>query len=189
MTPQPESFHCSFITTLCQADVAAGAIELDLNRFPRGAKTAKQCTMEMATGEVDVAQVSIFKQKRVKGWWSLLARNENDEFELTVGTASCSGEDLYEPGWARLGYHIEPVAQTLLSFRPLLLGTFFVPCWDTATSLGSPFLNTKAYLFPLSQRKGCLQRKLFLPQEAHAPPMPHPIPSLSPAVIWVLPSF
>eukprot|EP00071_Canis_lupus_P026695 XP_022260252.1 otoferlin isoform X6 [Canis lupus familiaris] len=65
------------------ADDFLGAIELDLNRFPRGAKTAKQCTMEMATGEVDVPLVSIFKQKRVKGWWPLLARDENDEFELT----------------------------------------------------------------------------------------------------------
>ncbi|XP_021084882.1 otoferlin isoform X7 [Mesocricetus auratus] len=65
------------------ADDFLGAIELDLNRFPRGAKTAKQCTMEMVTGEVDVPLVSIFKQKRVKGWWPLLARNENDEFELT----------------------------------------------------------------------------------------------------------
>ncbi|XP_038174945.1 otoferlin isoform X5 [Arvicola amphibius] len=65
------------------ADDFLGAIELDLNRFPRGAKTAKQCTMEMATGEMDVPLVSIFKQKRVKGWWPLLARNENDEFELT----------------------------------------------------------------------------------------------------------
>uniref|UniRef100_G1QPU0 Otoferlin n=1 Tax=Nomascus leucogenys TaxID=61853 RepID=G1QPU0_NOMLE len=65
------------------ADDFLGAIELDLNRFPRGAKTAKQCTMEMATEEVDVPLMSIFKQKRVKGWWPLLARNENDEFELT----------------------------------------------------------------------------------------------------------
>ncbi|TKC48923.1 hypothetical protein EI555_007072 [Monodon monoceros] len=65
------------------SEVATGAIELDLNRFPRGAKTAKQCSMEMATGEVDVPLASIFKQKRIKGWWPLLARNENDEFELT----------------------------------------------------------------------------------------------------------
>nr|XP_039334472.1 otoferlin isoform X3 [Saimiri boliviensis boliviensis] len=65
------------------ADDFLGAIELDLNRFPRGAKTAKQCTMDMATGELDVPLVSIFKQKRVKGWWPVLARNENDEFELT----------------------------------------------------------------------------------------------------------
>lgn len=84
------------------SNVTTGAIELDLNRFPRGAKTAKQCTMEMATGEVDVPLVSIFKQKRVKGWWPLLARNENDEFELTVGTTSCLGG--IRPSWARLGY-------------------------------------------------------------------------------------
>lgn len=40
--------------------------------------------MEMATGEVEVPLVSIFKQKRVKGWWPFLARDENDEMELTV---------------------------------------------------------------------------------------------------------
>lgn len=91
--PQPCSLRAD-------TEVATGAIELDLNRFPRGAKTAKQCTMEMATGEVDVPLVSIFKQKRVKGWWPLLARNENDEFELTVRTPSCSGS---RQGWAQLG--------------------------------------------------------------------------------------
>lgn len=80
------------------SEAATGAIELDLNRFPRGAKTAKQCTMEMATGEVDVPLVSIFKQKRVKGWWPLLARNENDEFELTVGTTAASAEGRAGPG-------------------------------------------------------------------------------------------
>lgn len=53
----------------------------------------------MATGEVDVPLVSIFKQKRVKGWWPLLARNENDEFELTVGTTSCLGYDPHGPDW------------------------------------------------------------------------------------------
>lgn len=61
-----------------------GGIELDLNRFPRGAKTAKQCNMEMGTGEIEVPMISIFKQKRVKGWWPFLARNENDEMEMTV---------------------------------------------------------------------------------------------------------
>lgn len=53
--------------------------------------------MEMATGEVDVPLVSIFKQKRVKGWWPLLARNENDEFELTVGTTPPSAAGRAEP--------------------------------------------------------------------------------------------
>lgn len=65
------------------ADDFLGAIELDLNRFPRGAKTAKQCTLEMVTNEGEMPMVSIFKQKRIKGWWPFAARNEEDEFELT----------------------------------------------------------------------------------------------------------
>ncbi|XP_053105912.1 otoferlin isoform X14 [Hemicordylus capensis] len=65
------------------ADDFLGGIELDLNRFPRGAKTAKQCTMELGTGEIELPMVSIFKQKRVKGWWPFLARDENDEMEMT----------------------------------------------------------------------------------------------------------
>ncbi|KAG8445918.1 hypothetical protein GDO86_010640 [Hymenochirus boettgeri] len=65
------------------ADDFLGAMELDLNRFPRGAKTAKQCSIEMVAPEADLPMVSIFKQKRVKGWWPFVARNENDELELT----------------------------------------------------------------------------------------------------------
>jgi len=61
-----------------------GAIELDLNRFPRGAKTSKQCSLEMVTNEAELPMVSIFKQKRVKGWWPFVARDENDELEITV---------------------------------------------------------------------------------------------------------
>lgn len=28
--------------------------------------------------------VNIFKQKRIKGWWPFIARDENDEMEITV---------------------------------------------------------------------------------------------------------
>lgn len=62
----------------------SGAIELDLNRFPRGAKTAKQCTLDMILNEQDMPMVNIFKQKRIKGWWPFIARDENDEMEITV---------------------------------------------------------------------------------------------------------
>ncbi|CAJ1078142.1 otoferlin isoform X2 [Xyrichtys novacula] len=65
------------------ADDFLGAIELDLNRFPRGAKTAKQCTLNMIRNEQELPTISIFKQKRVKGWWPFVARDENDEMELT----------------------------------------------------------------------------------------------------------
>ncbi|XP_016391541.1 otoferlin-like isoform X1 [Sinocyclocheilus rhinocerous] len=65
------------------ADDFLGAIELDLNKFPRGAKTAKQCSLNMVLKEHELPTISIFKQKRVKGWWPFVARDENDEFELT----------------------------------------------------------------------------------------------------------
>uniref|UniRef100_A0A8C7MCD3 Otoferlin n=1 Tax=Oncorhynchus kisutch TaxID=8019 RepID=A0A8C7MCD3_ONCKI len=65
------------------ADDFLGAIELDLNRFPRGAKTAKQCSIGMVQNEAELPCISIFKQKRVKGWWPFVARDENDEMELT----------------------------------------------------------------------------------------------------------
>uniref|UniRef100_A0A8B9J9G2 Otoferlin n=1 Tax=Astyanax mexicanus TaxID=7994 RepID=A0A8B9J9G2_ASTMX len=65
------------------ADDFLGAIELDLNRFPRGAKTAKQCSIDMVLNEQELPTISIFKQKRVKGWWPFVARDENDDLELT----------------------------------------------------------------------------------------------------------
>lgn len=72
---------CSEPECLC---FYSGAIELDLNRFPRGAKTAKQCTIDMVLNEQDMPMVNIFKQKRIKGWWPFIARDEDDEMEITV---------------------------------------------------------------------------------------------------------
>lgn len=64
---------------------------MDLNRFPRGAKTAKQCSLAMIRSEQELPTISIFKQKRVKGWWPFVSRDENDEMELTVSTGPSSG--------------------------------------------------------------------------------------------------
>ncbi|KFQ54935.1 Otoferlin, partial [Nestor notabilis] len=47
------------------------------------AKTSKQCSLEMVTNEAELPMISIFKQKRVKGWWPFVARDENDELEVT----------------------------------------------------------------------------------------------------------
>uniref|UniRef100_A0AAZ3QXK7 Otoferlin n=1 Tax=Oncorhynchus tshawytscha TaxID=74940 RepID=A0AAZ3QXK7_ONCTS len=66
------------------ADDFLGAIELDLNRFPRGAKTAKQCSINMVLNEQDIPMVSIFKQRRIKGWWPFLGKVEA---ELQLMTA------------------------------------------------------------------------------------------------------
>lgn len=61
-----------------------GAITLDLNRFPRGAKSSKLCTLGMLNTDGTVPMVSLFKQRRIKGWWPFFVKKENDEMELTV---------------------------------------------------------------------------------------------------------
>ncbi|XP_055617396.1 otoferlin-like isoform X1 [Toxorhynchites rutilus septentrionalis] len=64
------------------ADDFLGAISLNLNRFPRGAKSSKLCTLDMLKTD-SVPTVNIFKQKRVRGWWPFFIKKENDEMELT----------------------------------------------------------------------------------------------------------
>lgn len=51
-----------------------GSVELDLNGFPRGAKTAKDCKMEMLNNASE--NMSIFQQKRAKGWWPLVKTDD-----------------------------------------------------------------------------------------------------------------
>ncbi|XP_073975608.1 otoferlin-like isoform X1 [Rhodnius prolixus] len=65
------------------ADDFLGAITLDLNTFPRGAKSAKLCTLDMLKTDGTVPVVNIFKAKRVKGWWPFYVKKENEEMELT----------------------------------------------------------------------------------------------------------
>ncbi|XP_014369899.2 otoferlin-like [Papilio machaon] len=65
------------------ADDFLGAITLDLNRFPRGAKSSKLCTLEMLRNDGTVPMVNIFKQKRVKGWWPFHIKRDTEEMELT----------------------------------------------------------------------------------------------------------
>ena len=66
------------------ADDFLGAMTLDLNRFPRGAKNSKLCTLGMLKTDGSVPLINIFKQKRVKGWWPFYVKKENEDMELTV---------------------------------------------------------------------------------------------------------
>ncbi|XP_052752524.1 otoferlin-like isoform X2 [Galleria mellonella] len=65
------------------ADDFLGAITLDLNRFPRGAKSSKLCTLDMLRNDGSVPMINIFKQKRVKGWWPFYIKRDTEEMELT----------------------------------------------------------------------------------------------------------
>ena len=84
-----QAYYINFIqaeyivkNTLCSF---TGALTLDLNQFPRGAKTSKQCTLGMLKQDGSVPQMSLFKHKRVKGWWPFHVKNEGEDgMELTV---------------------------------------------------------------------------------------------------------
>ena len=63
-----------------------GAITLDLNRFPRGAKTVKQCTLDMLKTDGSVPMINLFKQKRTKGWWPMYIKTDNEGLLLQVSS-------------------------------------------------------------------------------------------------------
>ncbi|XP_040004545.1 fer-1-like protein 6 [Xiphias gladius] len=56
------------------SDDFLGTVELDLHDFPRGAKTAKSCKADMLTDRTE--RISIFQQKRARGWWPLSKSGE-----------------------------------------------------------------------------------------------------------------
>lgn len=74
-------------SALCSASVTeqpascllcAGTVEIDLHSFTRGTKTAKSCKADMLSDGTE--RISIFQQKRSKGWWPFIKLGE-----LTVG--------------------------------------------------------------------------------------------------------
>ncbi|XP_059826412.1 fer-1-like protein 6 isoform X1 [Hypanus sabinus] len=53
------------------SDDFLGSVELDLNGFPCGAKVAKKCGLHMLEEDSQIKHVSVFQQKRLRGWWPL----------------------------------------------------------------------------------------------------------------------
>ncbi|XP_051879497.1 fer-1-like protein 6 [Pristis pectinata] len=53
------------------SDDFLGSVELDLNGFPSGAKSAKKCGLYMLEEDSQTKLISIFQQKRQRGWWPL----------------------------------------------------------------------------------------------------------------------
>ncbi|XP_075070137.1 fer-1-like protein 6 isoform X2 [Mixophyes fleayi] len=58
------------------SDDFLGSMELNLNGFHRGAKTSKSCDLSMATTLKEEDRISIFQQKRIKGWWPFVKSGE-----------------------------------------------------------------------------------------------------------------
>ncbi|XP_053101941.1 fer-1-like protein 6 [Hemicordylus capensis] len=58
------------------SDDFLGSLEMNLNGFPRAAKTAKRCDISMVTAITEENKISIFQQKRVRGWWPFIKAGE-----------------------------------------------------------------------------------------------------------------
>jgi len=68
------------------ADDFLGSLTFDLTRFPRGAKTSNKCTLNLASEDDEssnLPMISMFKQRRIKGWWPFTAKGEHDQLEIT----------------------------------------------------------------------------------------------------------
>lgn len=62
--------------------LSPGTLELDLNGFPRAAKTAKSCDLGTVVAASEENKISIFQQKRIRGWWPFIKAGE-----LTVSSS------------------------------------------------------------------------------------------------------
>nr|XP_030122517.3 fer-1-like protein 6 isoform X2 [Taeniopygia guttata] len=58
------------------SDDFLGTLELDLNGFPRAAKTAKSCDLGTVVAASEENKISIFQQKRIRGWWPFIKAGE-----------------------------------------------------------------------------------------------------------------
>ncbi|KAG8515514.1 Fer-1-like protein 6, partial [Galemys pyrenaicus] len=57
------------------SDDFLGTLEMNLNHFPRAAKSAKDCSLNKFENEKE-DKISIFQQKRVRGWWPFAKSKE-----------------------------------------------------------------------------------------------------------------
>ncbi|XP_068709292.1 myoferlin-like isoform X2 [Montipora foliosa] len=66
-----------------------GQVELNLNRMPKPAKSARRCTLEQlpsydgGKASSSVETVSLFEMKRVYGWWPCGSQELGEEMQLT----------------------------------------------------------------------------------------------------------
>ncbi|XP_038616613.1 fer-1-like protein 6 [Tachyglossus aculeatus] len=58
------------------SDDFLGSLEMNLNGFPRAAKSAKACDLSKFTNLSAENKISIFQQKRVRGWWPFAKAGE-----------------------------------------------------------------------------------------------------------------
>nr|XP_020041492.1 fer-1-like protein 6 [Castor canadensis] len=58
------------------SDDFLGSLEMNLNSFPRAAKSAKACDLSKFENANEENKISIFQQRRVRGWWPFAKSKE-----------------------------------------------------------------------------------------------------------------
>ena len=98
--PRHLKFHacrnviCLFARLLSLFARFLGQVELNLNRMPKPAKSARRCSLqqlpsfEEGRSSSSVETVSLFEMKRVYGWWPCVAQEAGEEMQLTVRSKS-----------------------------------------------------------------------------------------------------
>ena len=71
----------------------SGDLTLDLTRMPRGAKSAKTCTLDLMKQDGSVPQISFFKIKHIKGFWPFVVNTDEEVPELAVSWSCLSSTD------------------------------------------------------------------------------------------------
>lgn len=81
-----DTFRADELQRMSSCLPCTGTVEIDLHSYPHGTKSAKSCKADMLSDGTE--RISIFQQKRSKGWWPFTKAGE-----LTVGgdTASAAG--------------------------------------------------------------------------------------------------
>lgn len=84
-------FVSGWSLSVVKSFLAPGTLELDLNGFPRAAKTAKSCDLGTVVAASEENKISIFQQKRIRGWWPLIKAGE-----LTVSNSLQMNNSLWD---------------------------------------------------------------------------------------------
>ena len=108
-----------------------GTLELNLEAMPNAAKRAKHCSLDMLPDESGTVSekrrkpppktISLFEQKRVKGFWPCYRRDETGLRELTVSYIdfiSLLKQQIHNIQWVTLNFWLslslsESLSETL----------------------------------------------------------------------------
>jgi len=91
-----EKFPQNLTVQIWDADVVSaddflGSLTLNLNRIPKPAKSPRRCNLEMVDQKNQRPTLNLFKNRRCKGWWPIVARETDDSQDITIAADEDGG--------------------------------------------------------------------------------------------------